>query len=150
MVSANRTRGSIWPAQQQLKTHLIRFDPVKKDVVFRSLSDAGEANEYLRFIQAIGPEAGQMQVVLRDVAPAIANARDWKSHANYSGWLAKLRLPDEHEVIATNSPNKAKPVYQKWIGFRLVPRDESANHYLVAGAFLLAAIMARYDAQIEK
>ena len=133
-----------------VETHLARFNPVKKDVVFRSLSDAGEANEYLRFIQALGPEAGQMQVVLRDVAPAIANARDWKSHANYSGWLSKLNLPDEHEVIATNSPNKAKPAYQKWIGFRFVPRDESANHYLVAGAFLLAAIMARYDAQIEK
>jgi hypothetical protein len=89
-------------------------------------------------------------VVLRDVPPAIAEASDWKAHADYAGWLAKLKLPDEHEVIATNSPNKAKPAYQKWIGFRLVPRDESANHYLVAGAFLLAAIMARSSAQIEK
>jgi len=150
MVSANRTRGSIWPAQQQLKTHLTRFNPVKKDVVFRSLSDAGEANEYLRFIKALGPEAGKVQVVLRDVAPAIAEARDWKSHGDYAGWLAKLKLPDEHEVIATNSPNKAKPAYQKWIGFRLVPRDGRANHYLVAGAFLLAAILTREGAQIEK
>ena len=127
-----------------------RFNPVKKDVVFHSLADAGEANEYLRFLKALGPEAGQMQVILRDVAPAIAKARDWKSHANYAGWLSKLKLLDEHEVVATNSPNKAKPSYQKWIGFRLVPRDEWANHYLVAGAFLLAAIMAKYDVLIEK
>ena len=133
-----------------VETHLARFDPVKKDVVFRSLSDAGEANEYLRFIKALGPEAGKVQVVLRDVAPAIAEARDWKSHGDYAGWLAKLKLPDEHEVIATNSPNKAKPAYQKWIGFRLVPRDGRANHYLVAGAFLLAAILTREGAQIEK
>lgn len=112
-------------------------------MVFHSLADTGEANEYLRLIQALGPEAGKVQVVLRDVAAAIAKARDWKSHADYAGWLAKLKLPDEHEVIATNSPNKAKPAYQKWIGFRLVFRDERANHYLVTGVFLLAAIMAR-------
>jgi hypothetical protein len=31
-------------------THLARFNPVKKDVVFHSLADAGEANAYLRFI----------------------------------------------------------------------------------------------------
>jgi integrase len=126
-----------------VETHLARFNPVKKDVVFHSLADTGEANEYLRFIQALGSEAGRVQVVLRDVAPAIIEARDWKAHADYAGWLAKLKLPDEHEVIATNSPNKAKPAYQKWIGFRLVPRDEWANHYLVAGVFLLVAIMAR-------
>jgi hypothetical protein len=143
MVSANRTRGSIWPAQQQLKTHLARFNPVKKDVVFHSLADAGETNEYLRFIEALGPEAGRLQVVLRDVAPPVTEARDWKAHADFAGWLTKLKLPDEHEVIATNSPNKAKPAYRKWIGFRLVPRDECANHYLVAGVFLLAAIIAR-------
>ena len=132
-----------------VETHLARFNPVKKDVVFRSLSDAGEANEYLRFVQALGPQAGRLQVVLRDVAPAIAEACDWKAHANYAGWLAKLKLPDEHEVIATNSPNKAKPAYQKWIGFRLIPRDGWANHYLVAGALILTAIMARSGAQIE-
>lgn len=65
-----------------------------------------------RFVQALGLQAGQLQVVLRDVAPVIAEARDWKAHANYAGWLAKLKLPDEHEVIATNSPNKAKAAHQ--------------------------------------
>ncbi len=133
-----------------VETHLGHFNPEKRDVVFRSTDEAPEAKEYLRFIDALGTEAGRVQVVLRDLDETLARSGDWQSLPEFAGWRAVLPLSEQHEVIATNSPNPKRTAYRKWIGIRLVPRDGRANHYLVAGVFLLSAIVARSGAQAEK
>ena len=126
-----------------VELHLRHFNPERKDVVFRTMSDAGEAKRYLEFIRELLPNAGQLQAVLRDVDPAVAQSGNWSAHTSYALWNEALKLPTGHYVVATNSPNRRKPAYRNWIGFRLVPHEGRPNHYLVAGLFLLALIAAR-------
>ncbi len=122
-----------------LQTALSRFNPQRKDIVFRSLDEASEARRFLDFASALGPAACKPVVVFRDTTlEELANAAD-ESQCPHLAWGKVLELPDGSPTC-TSSQNPDKTAYRRWLGFHLMSPGGKPYHLAAIGVFLVMLI----------
>ena len=131
-----------------LRCALARFNPQRKDIVFRSFEEVEEARRFLSFVDALGPSVCRWVPVVRDTdTSALLTATD-ETNNLYLKWKSLLNLP-ETLPKSTGSPNSDRPAYRQWLGFHVMSSENTPFHLLMIGVFMLSLIDAEKAGQMN-
>ena len=120
-----------------LRCALFRFNPERKDVVFKSFDDAPVLSRFLSFLESLGPGVCRPIVVLRDVEDMERLlSQDSMFDHPYFKWKNLVTLP-ESIPVSRHSPNKEKTSYRRWLGIHVMPPTGGEHHMLMIGTLML-------------